>query len=154
VAELTVAEDLRSPRVQVGVFSRGLFYFNQAVETLTSFGTDRIWRGLVTELRMAGGGSVKSCPAGSAGRLPAGPRGSAARKRFVRYLEAKAHGRFRVIGRESSGLERGTDWLTRDDCTGTLTKVKAGSVVVTDFARHRDVLVKAKHQYLATGRTH
>ena len=48
-----------------------------------------------------------------------------------------------VIGRHSSGIERGTQWLTRDDCSGTFTRVQKGQVVVTDYGKGRDVLVKA-----------
>ncbi len=155
VVRLTVARSLKSGRLQTGLFSRGSFYFNQEVEKLRAFGKPdaKVFKSLVTELRMAGGGSVKTCPAGSAGRLPAGPRrGAAAKRRFVRYLQAQATGRFRVIGRESSGLERGTDWLTRDDCTGTLTRVDTGAVVVTDFAKRKNFLVQKGKRYLATGR--
>ena len=157
VVILTVARD-RQGHLQTGEFSRGAFYFNQAIEAIHVFGSKppRTIRKLVTELRMARGvASPKSCPQGSSGRIPAGPRedrGKFSRKRFVRYLQAKASGNFRVIGRHSSGLERGTSWLTRDDCTGTLTRVQKGQVVVTDYGKRRDVLVKAGKSYVATGR--
>ena len=155
VVRLTVARSLKSGRLQTGLFSRGSFYFNQEVEKLRAFGKPdaKVFKSLVTELRLVGGGSVKTCPKGSAGQLQAGPRrGAAAKRRFVRYLQAQATGRFRVIGRQSSGLERGTDWLTRDDCTGTLTRVDKGAVVVTDFAKGKDLLVRKGNRYLATGR--
>ena len=44
---------------------------------------------------------------------------------------------------------RGTRWLTEDRCDGTLTRVTNGAVVVRDFKRHRKVLVRAGHSYLA-----
>jgi hypothetical protein len=44
---------------------------------------------------------------------------------------------------------RGTRWLTEDRCDGTLTRVTNGAVVVRDFKRHRSVVVRAGHSYLA-----
>ena len=44
---------------------------------------------------------------------------------------------------------RGTRWLTVDRCDGTLTRVTHGAVSVRDFLRHRTVLVRAGHSYLA-----
>ena len=52
----------------------------------------------------------------------------AARRRTVRYLNAKASGRFSVVGKYSKGVERGTTWTTTDRCDGTLTAVTAGAV--------------------------
>jgi hypothetical protein len=36
-----------------------------------------------------------------------------------------------------------------DRCDGTLTRVTSGAVSVRDFRRHRTVLVRAGHSYLA-----
>ena len=36
-----------------------------------------------------------------------------------------------------------------DRCNGTLTKVFRGRVKVTDFKRHKTVIVKAGHSYFA-----
>ena len=58
-------------------------------------------------------------------------------------------GRFRTHGNDSVATARGTAWLTRDTCRGTLTRVREGSVSVRDFRRHRTVLVTAGHSYLA-----
>ena len=44
---------------------------------------------------------------------------------------------------------RGTRWLTRDTCAGTLTKVTRGVVSVRDLRRKRTVTVRAGHSYLA-----
>jgi hypothetical protein len=44
---------------------------------------------------------------------------------------------------------RGTRWLTLDRCDGTLTRVTNGAVVVRDYRRHRNVVVRAGHSYLA-----
>jgi hypothetical protein len=44
---------------------------------------------------------------------------------------------------------RGTKWLTTETCAGTRTTVAAGAVSVLDKVRHRTVLVRAGHSYLA-----
>lgn len=96
---------------------------------------------LRTDLTLKGG-SFSSCPKAN--------RASRARRRTIRYLRAKATGRFNVIGKNSSGVERGTTWTTTDTCTGTVTKVTAGSVAVRDFRRGKTVIVRAGHSYQAT----
>ena len=58
-------------------------------------------------------------------------------------------GHFRTFGRHSQATVRGTRWLTADRCDGTLTRVTEGAVSVRDRARHRTVLVRAGHSYLA-----
>jgi hypothetical protein len=59
------------------------------------------------------------------------------------------HGRFRTHGHDSVATARGTAWLTRETCAGTRTRVIEGAVSVRDLRRHRRVLVKAGHSYLA-----
>jgi virginiamycin B lyase len=99
------------------------------------------------------GGSFKSCPRLSARRHRAGRTASASRSRRVRKLWGRDHGgRFRSHGRHSHATVRGTRWLTVDRCDGTLTRVTGGSVAVRDFARHRTVVVRAGHSYVAKSR--
>ena len=98
---------------------------------------------LRTDLALKGG-SFKGCP-------PPG-KGGSARRRTIRYLKAQANGKFSVIGRHSSGVERGTTWTTTDTCTSTTTKVTAGSVAVRDFARRKTVIVRAGRTYVARAR--
>jgi hypothetical protein len=43
-------------------------------------------------------------------------------------------------------------WTTTDRCDGTLTRVKRGAVMVRDLRRHREVLLRAGHAYLARHR--
>jgi hypothetical protein len=62
------------------------------------------------------------------------------------------HGRFRTHGHDSVATARGTAWLTRETCAGTRTRVTDGAVAVRDLRRHRTVLVKAGHSYLARRR--
>ena len=73
----------------------------------------------------------------------------AARRRVVRYLQAKAHGKFSVIGKHASGVERGTNWKVTDTCDTTEVKVIFGDVDVTDFFKHKLVTVTAGHTYVA-----
>jgi hypothetical protein len=47
---------------------------------------------------------------------------------------------------------RGTTWLMEERCAGSYTKVKEGKVSVRDRRRHRTVLVRAGHSYLARTR--
>jgi virginiamycin B lyase len=100
------------------------------------------------------GGSFKSCPRLTARRRHrAGRTASASRTRRVRKLWGRDHGgRFRSHGRHSHATVRGTRWLTVDRCDGTLTKVTNGAVAVRDYARHRTVVVRAGHSYVAKSR--
>jgi Tol biopolymer transport system component len=125
-------------KTNTGTFGGGIFKFTQTREKV------RHKRVLTTHLALLGG-SFATCRLRSVS-------GESARKRYVRYLDAKAHGRFRVIGQYSSGIERGTSWKTSDRCDGTLTAVKQGAVAVTDFRRHRTIVVRAGHSYLARAR--
>ena len=64
-------------------------------------------------------------------------------------LRGVAKGRFRTTGRFSAATVRGTDWGVRDRCDGTLTVVRQGVVLVTDFRLHTTVAVRAGQTYLA-----
>jgi hypothetical protein len=97
-----------------------------------------------TEIRLRGGDfTVCSAAAGRAGRA------SAARRKPVRRVWGRGRGNFRTRGRYSSGVVRGTTWLTEDRCDGTFTRVVTGTVMVRDHVRHRTVAVHAGETYLA-----
>jgi streptogramin lyase len=100
------------------------------------------------------GGSFTGCPRLAARRRArGGAAASASRARRVRKLWGHDDGgRFRTHGRNSQATVRGTRWLTVDRCDGTLTRVTKGAVSVRDFVRHRTVLVRAGHSYLAKSR--
>jgi streptogramin lyase len=85
------------------------------------------------------GGNLNRCSAKKAG---------AAAKRG-RQLFTDAHGRFRTRGRYSSATVRGTRFLTKDTCAGTVTKVSRGTVLVRDLVKKRNFKVTAGHSYLA-----
>jgi hypothetical protein len=72
----------------------------------------------------------------------------------TRSLWGSGHGAFRTKGQYSSATVRGTTWLTQDSCAGTLTRVTSGVVQVQDFVRHKKVLVRAGHRYLARAKRH
>jgi hypothetical protein len=132
-------------RTQVGDFSGGLF---QALQSRR-----RRARGL-TDLVLKGA-SFRRCLGVDLGGGPIlGPlRASGLSRRTIRRLRARANGRYRTSGRNSSATVRGTEWTMSDRCDGTLTKVRRGSVVVRDFRRKRNVLVRAGKSYLARPRS-
>ena len=116
-------------RFQSGNFNGGQFRVSQA------------HKNPLTQLSMGGGG-FGACKT----RVPKG--GSAARK-HRRKLFGSAHGRFRTRGRNSSATVRGTKWTMTDTCSGTLTAVQRGVVVVRDFTLKKNKTVKAGHHYFA-----
>jgi hypothetical protein len=117
----------KGTKTQSGSFGGGAFIVKQRKGT----------QGL-TELALQGG-NLKGCPKA---------KRAAAKKRGRRLL-GNAHGRFRTRGRYSSATVRGTRWLTEDSCVGTRTKVLLGTVKVLDLVKHKTVVVKAGHSYLA-----
>ncbi|MFL5895164.1 MAG: LCCL domain-containing protein [Thermoleophilaceae bacterium] len=98
----------------------------------------------VAELALTGGNFGSCSAAAGSARAAAGSN-----TKTVRALWASGKGRFRTKGRFSSATVRGTDWETIDRCDGTLTAVKAGAIVVRDFARKKSIVVKAGKSYLA-----
>jgi hypothetical protein len=103
----------------------------------------------LTEVRLKGA-SFDRCKT----KRKKGKAASAAKvsPRTIRRLRANARGRFRTRGRHSAATVRGTKWIVSDRCDGTLTKVTRGRVVVRDFRRKRNVVVRAGHSYLARAR--
>jgi hypothetical protein len=121
---LTTARD-RSGETQAATFYEGRFIVRQGGG-----------REPVTELRLSGGNFSRCGLAAGSGRHLWGREGG-------------RRGKYRTRGRWSSGTVRGTTWLTRDTCAGTLTRVTKGRVIVRDFVRKRTVVVRAGHRYLA-----
>ena len=117
---------------QDGHFSQGQFKVLQA------------HKNPLTTISMTGG-NLSSCS-----KLP---RGGAAKttaaRRHGRSLFSNVHGHFRTRGRNSAATVRGTAFLVKDTCAGTLTTVKHGTVTVRDFTLRKNVTVKAHHKYLA-----
>jgi streptogramin lyase len=125
---LQTAASASGAKLQSGNFNGGAFKLLQAKKN----------KGL-TELVLQGPKLKRTCSSKAVHK---------AAKRS-RHLFANAHGRFRTRGRYSSATVRGTQWLTKDSCAGTLTKVMRGSLQVRDLVKRRNVTVKAGHSYLA-----
>src|SRR3954447_18519816 len=98
----------------------------------------------IVELRLTGG-TFSGCAKRSTSATAAG----AASTKTIRQLWGKAKGRFRTRGRFASATVRGTVWLTRDRCDGTLVQVKQGVVQVGDLAKRKTVVVRSGKSYLA-----
>ncbi len=81
-----------------------------------------------------------------------GGRSAAATKKKQRHLWGDGKGSFRTAGKYSSATVRGTKWLVKDSCAGTLTRVVRGTVTVRDKVRGKTVVVSAGKSYLAKPR--
>jgi hypothetical protein len=124
VVHLTSARG-QAGSVQSGDFARGVFRVSQppAAAGLT-----------VLALK---GGRFERCSSGA----PA--------KTAIRRLRAHADGSFRTSGRFAYATVVGTKWAMTDTCSGTLTVVSAGEVIVRDRVRRRSVSVHKGERYLA-----
>jgi hypothetical protein len=136
--------DARNGRVRLatavsGGVQDGLFWGSK-------FQTAQSRRGKgMTTLALRGG---RVCPSAS---LAVASRKS--KRKRKRGLWARDHGGlYRTRGNDSVATVRGTRWLTKDRCNGTLTRVKSGVVSVRDLRRHKTVVVKAGHSYFARSR--
>ena len=126
----------RAGKLQSGRFSAGVFQVLQSRK--------RKAKGL-TELRLKGSAAAfRRCGNGGAR--------AALSRRAIRRLRARARGRYRTGGRYSAATVRGTTWITKDSCAGTLTTVKRGKVAVRDFRLKKTIVVPAGKSYLAKPR--
>ncbi len=142
--QLTAAKN-RSGVTQSADFKDGLFKVLQPKK-----------RHPVTELKLTG---ALDCPRKArhgrhAGKKKSSRVGAAMsrRKRRSRRLWGSGKGNYRSRGAHGSASVRGTIWLTKDTCRGTLFKVRRGVVKVRDFTRHRTVRVRAGHSYFVPAR--
>jgi hypothetical protein len=99
----------------------------------------------ITDLKLKGG-NFRQCRRGQArgGATPA-----QVRRRTIRRVRIRARGRFRASARNSAATLRGTVLTIQDRCDGTLTRVRRGVVIVRDFRRRRNIVVRAGRSYLA-----
>jgi hypothetical protein len=136
VVRLTAATGT-SAHFDAGDFRAGIFEIRQ----------DPAERG-VTELRIRNNQALRAaCDRArvrSTGRRPS--------TRLFGSLLGDARGRFRTRGEFSAATVRGTRWGVRNRCDGTLTIVRRGVMVVTDFGLHKNVVVGAGHSFLAQAR--
>jgi len=130
---LESASNARGKR-QRGTFFQGLFQVRQSKKRSAKGLTDLVLKG----------SSFRRCK----GRGSSDASASLSR-RAIRRLRGDAKGRYRTSGRNSAATVRGTKWGVTDRCDGTLTKVQRGTVVVRDFRRKKNIIVKAGKSYLA-----
>jgi hypothetical protein len=126
-----------SGEVQSGTFWGGAFKVRQSRG-----------RKPVTELVLTGGDFSRCGGSRTAGKGVTAARGRHS-ARVRRLWGRDRRGRFRTRGRRSHATVRGTVWLVEDRCDATLTRVREGAVVVRDFRKRRNVLVRAGGRYLA-----
>ena len=95
-------------------------------------------------------GAFKGAPTFASCKANKGNASSAAvSKKVLQLLHASGHGKFRTKGRYAAATVRGTIWTTADRCDGTLVHSIKDSVTVNDLVRHKTVIVRAGHSYLA-----
>jgi hypothetical protein len=123
---------------QTGTFGGAIFKLTQA-------------RSGLTDLKLAEG-AFKGAPSYATCKAHKAPEASAAASKTLQLLHASAKGKFRTTGRYSAATVRGTKWTVADRCDGTLTRDIVHSVAVTDFVRHRTIVLHAGQSYLAKAR--
>jgi hypothetical protein len=128
-------------KTQHGTFGGAIFKITQERSGKT--------KGLVTlsllEGLFKGAPSYSLCTRHKAGDASA----AAASSKTLQLLHASAHGKFRTKGRYSAATVLGTKWTIADLCGGTLVHDITDSVAVTDFVRHRTIILHAGQSYLA-----
>ena len=75
--------------------------------------------------------------------------GAAVSSKTLQLLHSSAHGKFRTKGKYAAATVRGTIWTIADRCDGTLTHAIKDTVTVNDFVRHKTIILRAGHSYLA-----
>jgi hypothetical protein len=131
---VTLNTALPGGKAQSAIFHGGLFEVRQPQGA-----------GGLTELVLRG--ALTGCSSG--GARAAAVTKKKKRKPPRRLWGSDSQGKFRTRGGNSVATVRGTSWYVEDRCDGTLTRVSKGSVSVYDRGRHRTVVVRAGHSYLA-----
>ena len=72
-----------------------------------------------------------------------------ASSKTLQLLHASARGNFSTKGRYAAGTVRRTKWTIADRCDGTLIHDITDSVSVTDFVRHKTIILHAGQSYFA-----
>jgi hypothetical protein len=151
----TAGKKGKRTKTQSGDFSRGLFGVFQS--------DNRRLKGL-TVLTLLDSGIFPGAPSyrrecaaiGKTGRQIGADDNLAAFQRrklshkVLQTLLSNEHGNYETKGKYSAATVRGTVFTVSDRCDGTLTIVKRGTVVVTDFRRRKNIAVHTGQEYLAT----
>jgi hypothetical protein len=141
---------------------RGRIRLTTALDEAGEFQTGRFWGSRFQIRQSAAGNGMTSLAlrGGDFGRCPARssvlahtsvvPRENPTTRRVVRRLWARDRGgRFRTYGNNSVATARGTAWVTKDRCDGTVTRVREGAVAIKDRRTGKTVIVRAGGSYLA-----
>jgi hypothetical protein len=131
---ITLNTALPGGKTQSAIFHGGLFEVRQPQGA-----------GGLTEVVLRGALTGCSSPGARAAAVSKKKK----RKPPRRLWGSDSKGKFRTRGGNSVATVRGTAWYVEDRCDGTLTRVSKGSVSVYDRGRHRTVVVRAGHSYLA-----
>ena len=95
-------------------------------------------------------GAIKGAPSYASCKTKKGKAVAAAvSKKTLALLHGSAHGKFRTKGRYAAATVRGTIWTIADRCDGTLTHAIKDTVTVNDFVRHKTIILRPGHSYLA-----
>ena len=128
-------------KTQSGTFGGAIFKITQA--------TKGAGKGLATlaivEGAFKGAPSYATCKKAKAGDATA----AALSSKTLQLLHASAKGKFATKGKYSAATVRGTKWTIADRCDGTLTHDITHSVAVSDFVRHKTIILHAGQSYLA-----
>jgi len=128
-------------KTQKGTFGGAIFKLNQAKRGAN--------KGLVTltlvENAFKGAPSYATCKKHKAGDASA----AALSSKTLQLLKANAKGKFSTKGKYGSATVRGTKWTTADRCDGTLIHDLTHTVAVSDFVRHKTIILHAGQSYLA-----
>jgi hypothetical protein len=138
-AAIATKEKAKKPKTktQRGKFSGGVFKVTQARS------------GLAT-LALVEGAKFKGAPTFASCKTKKGKAVTAAlSKKTLQLLHGSAHGKFRTKGRYAAATVRGTIWTIADRCDGTLTHSIKDTVTVSDFVRHKTIILRPGHSYLA-----
>ncbi len=130
------AKKKRKTKTQKGKFGGAVFKVTQAHSGLATLS--------LVEGAFKGAPSYASCKT-KKGRAVA----AALSKKTLALLHGSAHGKFRTKGRYAAATVRGTIWTIADRCDGTLTHAIKDTVSVNDFVRHKTIILRPGHSYLA-----
>jgi hypothetical protein len=128
---LTLARNRDGTKSQTGTFRGGRFVLRQSQ------------RKALTTLAMRGGGLNRCRTAKSKLRSKQATTSRKRRRSRRRLFGSSRRGRFRTRGRRSTATVRGTRWLQKDTCKGTLTRVRRGKVVVKETGKRKRVVLTA-----------
>ena len=122
---------------QKGSFGGAIFKISQSGQGLATLS--------MVENAFKGAPSYSLCTKGK----KAGDASAAVSSKVLQLLHASAKGKFRTSGKYSAATVRGTKWTVADRCNGTQTHDITDSVSVTDFVRHKTIILHAGQSYLA-----